>query len=534
MKKNITLPHTQAKNLIPHRAAGILMAVFSLPSPYGIGDLGKGSHLFLDFLGTARQSYWQILPLGPTSSVFGNSPYMSFSAFGGNPLLISPDPLINQGILSRHDVPTLPEGEYSVNYKIVSKQKYHWLGLAWQRLRSTELASRLAAFKASHTWATELGLFLACRELYHSRPWYEWPTPVRHREPTTLATLKHDLADRIDEFCFHQLLFLDQWNTLRSKARKQQIAIIGDLPIYVGLDSVDVWANQEIFQLDPESCRPTHIAGVPPDYFSATGQLWGNPLYRWNTRHPDVRDHLYRWWEQRLSHLYSLVDIVRIDHFRGFAAYWSVPADKTTAVDGTWQKGPGRSFFRSMEKRLGKLPVIAEDLGVITPDVEHLRDSLGYPGMKVLLFGFDGNPDNPHLPHNIAANSVVYTGTHDNDTAVGWFLNPDISRAAKRRAKRYANRSDEDASTFHRDLLHIAFASRARLAVAPMQDVLGFGNDCRMNIPGTVSGNWQWRCAERFISPQLADWLGDMTHFFGRHHETDSDLPGKPQEKGEQ
>ena len=498
------------------RSSGVLMALSSLPSPYGIGDLGSGARQFLDFLAASDQRWWQILPLGPTNPVFGNSPYMSASAFAGNPLFISPEPLVQQGIISQNEVTALPQGEYSVNYKIVSKHKYQWLHQAWKRFRDSEERSLLDTFKAEHAWVEDYGLFLALKAVHAQRPWYQWPRQYRFREPQALAQAARDLAELIDEACYHQLLFWQQWRRVRRQARKQGIALIGDLPIYVALDSADVWAYQEIFQLSRSTGRPVQVAGVPPDYFSKEGQLWGNPLYRWHSRNRAVREHLLSWWEQRFRNMYRLVDVIRIDHFRGFAAYWSVPATDKTAVNGRWKKGPGRPFFRTMEQRLGTLPIIAEDLGVITPDVEQLRDGLGFPGMKVLLFAFDTNPDNTYLPHNIGRNAVVYTGTHDNDTAVGWFLNPQVPLAFKCQAKQYANRMDNEAGTFHRDLIHLAFGSRAQLAIIPMQDVLGFGNDCRMNIPGTTSHNWQWRLAARFLTPETAHWLGSLTRLFGR------------------
>jgi 4-alpha-glucanotransferase len=282
------------------------------------------------------------------------------------------------------------------------------------------------------------------------------------------------------------------------------------------MDSVDVWANQGIFELNKRTRRPTRVSGVPPDYFSTTGQLWGNPLYRWNTRKGVVKGQLYKWWENRFANLFSLIDILRIDHFRGFESYWSVPAGDNTAENGVWKKGPGENFFREMKKRLGYLPVIAEDLGIITPEVEALRDTLEYPGMKILLFAFDGNLDNAYLPYNLTENCIVYTGTHDNDTAVGWFLDPEVDRSAKHRLKRAANSDNDDISSVNRDVIYLAMSSVAKLSMLPMQDLLGFGNDCRMNRPATTEGNWTWRCAPQYLTDHLAEWLMDQTTFFGR------------------
>ena len=326
-------------------------------------------------------------------------------------------------------------------------------------------------------------------------------------------------AQRIAYYIFEQYLFFKQWQSLHDYARANGIGLIGDLPIYVALDSVDVWCHQHIFQLDPRSAQPTHVAGVPPDYFSRTGQRWGNPLYRWQAADPDVQRDLFNWWEQRFRINFHLTDTVRVDHFRGFESYWAVPAGEETAINGHWEPGPGRSFFKAMQSQLGPMGIIAEDLGIITPEVEALRNALGYPGMKILLFAFDGTVDNAYLPYNCEKNSVVYTGTHDNDTAVGWYLSPEVDPAAKRKAKLFARRQDDDAGSFHQDLIHLALSSPSNLAIFPMQDVLGFGNDCRLNTPGTVINNWQWRCAGRFLNDETADWLSCLTSLFGRNPE---------------
>ena len=512
-------------NILQQRSSGILLPVFSLPGSWGIGDLGDAARAFIDFLGRAGQSAWQILPLGPTSPVFGDSPYMSFSTFAGNPLFISPEMLIRQGLLQDGDLEAEAFSEYAVDYPRVTAAKTRLLRAAWAVFRvRLDAAATLAVFCADHPWAAVHGLFLALKDRFNGAPWYQWPEPLRHRQETALAEARTQLADEIDYFVFEQYLFFDQWHRLRAYARDSGIALIGDLPIYVALDSVDVWNNQEIFQLDPASGEPTRVAGVPPDYFSANGQRWGNPLYRWNTRSARIRDRLWDWWAERLRLNFELVDVLRIDHFRGFEAYWAVPAAEETAINGTWQPGPGQPFFAEMERRLGGMAIIAEDLGVITPEVERLRLNLGYPGMKILLFAFDGSPDNSYLPFNCEPDSVVYTGTHDNDTAVGWYLSPQVDPAFKRRAKRFANRDDDDPSTFHRDLVHLALGSPANLAVLPLQDVLGFGNDCRLNTPGTPTGNWQWRCAARFLTDETAAWLRDLSTLFGR-------IPPTPQPK---
>ncbi len=502
---------------IKQRSSGILLHISSLPGPYGIGDLG-GAPAFVDFLAAGGQTYWQILPLGPTSPVFGNSPYMSFSAFAGNPLLISPQLLLQQGLLDAGDVSPrdLSFSDYFVEFDRVIKWKQEILAKAWQRFKVDPDQADFVEFCSRQTWLDDYALFMALKCKFNYAPWYRWPRDLRDRNPDSLRLAAVESADRLGYYRFEQFHFFSQWRRLRNNANRRGIRLIGDLPINVGLDSVDVWANRDIFQLNPKNGSPTHVAGVPPDYFSATGQRWGNPLYRWNSRKPEIKERLYRWWARRLATTFSLVDVIRIDHFRGFEAYWSIPSRDKTAEHGSWQKGPGVSFFREMERRLGRLPVIAEDLGVITPAVERLRDRLRYPGMKILLFGFDGKSENPYLPFNYTKNCVVYTGTHDNDTAVGWFLSPDVPPESKLQAKKCANKNDNDVASFHRDLIYLALSSIAVLAMLPMQDVLGFGNDCRMNTPATTRGNWQWRCAPGLFSPELSGWLHEQNRFFGR------------------
>ncbi len=502
--------------ILSKRASGVLLPVFSLPCPWGIGDIGPGAISFIDFLAAAGQSYWQILPLGPTARVFGNSPYMSPSAMAGNPLFISPELLVREGLLRKEELADARFSEYVVDYDRVIPWKQHLLGLAWQRFRTgRDNREQLAGFVDTQPWVREHALFLALKKKFADQGWFRWPRELRQRERTALRHALAELADEVEYGCFEQFLFWRQWQQLLDHARSRGIRLIGDLPIYVAMDSVDVWANQEIFQLSP-SGLPKAVAGVPPDYFSRTGQRWGNPLYRWNSRKTGIRERLFAWWEKRLQTIFGQVDLVRIDHFRGFEAYWSIPAREKTAVRGTWVRGPGKTFFRTMEKRLGRLPIIAEDLGIITEKVRRLRDDLGYPGMKILLFAFDGNPDNSYLPHNVEKNSVIYTGTHDNDTAVGWYLSPNVTPQDRRLAKRYANRFDDEASTFHLDMMYLAHCSPSRLSILPLQDVLGFGNDCRINTPGTTSGNWKWRCAQRFLTDEVGTRLRESTQAFGR------------------
>lgn len=492
------------------------MPVFSLPGPHGIGDIGLPARNFLNFLKQSGQSCWQILPLGPTNPLFGNSPYMSSSAFACSPLLISLDALISEGLIRQDEINDHTFSEYSVDYQKVAPYKQHLINRAWERFRAQPSHRlRLDAFIAQHPWCHTYGLFQALKKQFHDAPWFSWPAPLRHRDSKALADAVDSHQAQIDYLIFEQYLFMSQWQQLRDHAKSLGIALIGDLPIYLALDSADVWENPHLFQLDQQG-TPTRVAGVPPDYFSPTGQRWGNPLYRWDADDPLVVAALWAWWERRLAHNLSLTNTIRIDHFRGFESYWAIKADEETALNGSWQPGPGEAFFHAMEQRIGGLSIIAEDLGIITPEVEQLRKNLGYPGMKILLFAFDGNPKNSYLPYNIEQNSVVYTGTHDNDTAVGWYLNPEIPHSSKQQAKRFANRFDTDAGSFHRDLVSLAMGSPANLAILPMQDVLGFGNDCRMNVPGSLANNWQWRCAQRFINEEIASWLFDTTNFFGR------------------
>ncbi|MCL2790354.1 MAG: 4-alpha-glucanotransferase [Desulfobulbus sp.] len=512
MKNNATLI-----SILRQRSSGILLPIFSLPGPHGIGDLGPAALRFIDFLRASGQSCWQILPLGPVNPLFGNSPYMSPSAFAGSPLLISPDLLVAQGLVREEEIEPPDCSAYSVDYDRVARHKNKILALAWHRFQlRPERPDTLASFVLTHPWCIDYALFVALKQRYQNKPWYHWPNDIRQRQPEAIALAKRTMQEEIDAVVFEQYLFFSQWQQLREYAHQQAIHFIGDLPIYVALDSSDVWANQAIFQLDKATGTPTDVAGVPSDYFSVTGQRWGNPLYRWAAEDRMVRDKLWNWWEQRLRLNFMLTDTLRIDHFRGFSAYWAINAAEDTAINGRWLPGPGQSFFEEMNRRLGGMSIIAEDLGLITPDVVTLRDNLGYPGMKILLFAFDGDPQNSYLPYNIEKNSVVYTGTHDNDTAVGWFLNPDVVRESKQRAKRFSNRSDDHAGSFHQELIHLALSSPANLAILPMQDVLGFGNDCRLNIPGVPANNWQWRCGGQYINGGIAAWLHDLAQLFGR------------------
>jgi 4-alpha-glucanotransferase len=496
------------------RGAGVLLHISSLPGPFGTGDLGGGAKSFVDFLAAAGQGYWQILPLGPSCQFFADSPYMSFSAFAGNPLFIDLTELADQGLLTARQLADGPVfSEYQLDYASAASFRAPLLEEAW-RLFAPEPDPEFAQFSAAMAWLDDYALFMALRERYGAKSWTLWPRELAARVPAALAQARVELADRLGFHRFLQFQFFRQWRGLRQYAKAKGVRLIGDLPIYVGHDSADVWANPGFFQLRKDNFLPSHVAGVPPDYFSATGQRWGNPLYRWRTEQGKVNQPLYGWWVARLRHLLTMTDLCRIDHFRGFESYWEVVAEEETAEHGRWVKGPGEPFFAAMRQELGDLPIIAEDLGIITPEVTALRHRLGLPGMKVLQFGFDFNAKNSHLPHNYTSTDcVVYTGTHDNNTTFGWFMDAELGEGGRGLVRRYTG---ADGRTISRDLIRLAFASVAGLAICPLQDILGFGGDCRMNTPGTSEGNWRWRCAPRFFTDEVARWLRDETEFYNR------------------
>lgn len=503
--------------LTSNRACGILAHISSLPGPYGIGDIGSVSFSFLDFLHRGGQKYWQILPTVPTSLFFDSSPYMSSSAFAGSPLLISPDSLVHMGLLKKNEITARHHfSPYITDYKQVDKFKRGLLERSYKVFSSTQ-DPLFHQFVKRTPWLKDYALFMCLKEIHDNQPWTKWQDKLARREPSALADAEKKYRSRIGFYLFEQYVFFRQWAALKKHAYSKGVSIIGDIPIYVALDSADVWANQEIFEIDPESLKPLRVSGVPPDYFSETGQLWGNPLYRWNSGDPLIEDALLSWWTRRFKAMFDLVDVARVDHFRGFQAYWAVPAEEETALNGSWEPGPGPLFFEKIYKNLGELRIIAEDLGEISAEVIKLRDKLGFPGMKVLQFAFDNNPRNPFLPHNYTnPNCVVYTGTHDNDTTLGWFMSNQLNEESRATIKQFANREMHDANPIHQDLIYLALSSTASLAVIPLQDLLGFGSDCRMNIPGVAEGNWRWRCAEEFLTDELADHLKELTLRFGR------------------
>ena len=494
------------------RSAGVLVHPTSFPGRYGIGDLGDAAYHFIDFLVSSKQSLWQILPLGPTG--YGDSPYQCFSAFAGNPLLISPSHLVRDGYLlaeAIHEVPDFPTKK--VDYGWVIQYKTDLLTRAYAHFAGNGTATQQKAFEqfcaTEANWLDDYALFMAIKDHHVDHEggvWNTWPRDIAQREPAAMQAWSEKLADDIIRLKFWQFLFFTQWFALKEYANDRGIKIVGDIPIFVAFDSADVWANQELFYLD-EAGAPTVIAGVPPDYFSETGQRWGNPLYRWDKMEAQE----FTWWQKRISSTLSLVDIVRIDHFRGFEAYWEIPADEPTAVKGQWVEAPGMALFRTLREKLGDLPIIAEDLGVITPAVEELRDTFELPGMKILQFAFGGERNSNFLPHTFAKNCVVYTGSHDNETTLGWYRN--ASDAEQDHVRRYVAR---DGSDIVWDMIRLAHASVAVMVVIPMQDLMVLGNEARMNFPGKVGGYWSWRYTYDMLHYWMTERLAKMTILYGR------------------
>jgi 4-alpha-glucanotransferase len=482
------------------RSAGILLHPTSLPGPGGVGELGVEAVGFVGFLRESGQRLWQMLPLNPPDSE--GSPYSSDSAFAGSPLLVSLERLVEAGLIDWRDSPR--ESSSLADYGEESGQKERLLRKAYAR--SGGLKEDLEKFrKENGDWLPDYALYRALKERFGGEPWNRWSSGLARREADALAEARRELAEEVGLHEFAQYLFDRHWGEVRRTAARAGVEIIGDIPIFVSHDSADVWANQELFHLDARG-GPSVVAGVPPDYFSETGQLWGNPLYDWER----IAEGGYEWWVRRMQRALELYDAVRVDHFRGFVAHWEIPADAGSAKEGRWVQGPGKKLFEKLEQELGELPIIAEDLGEITPDVEALRDGLGLPGMKVLQFGFSG-PDNHFLPHNYAhENWVVYTGTHDNDTTAGWW------RSAPREQREFARRYLGREYAGVEDFIRLAYASNARRAVIPLQDHLGLGSEARMNAPGTTEGNWSWRLAGGELTPELAAHIREATRTFDR------------------
>jgi 4-alpha-glucanotransferase len=497
------------------RSSGILLHATSLPGRFGIGDLGPEAHAFVDFLAETGQMWWQVLPLGPTGGM--NSPYQSPSSFAGNPLLISPESMQKHGWITTRDLASRPDfPQEHVDFAAVAHFKGALLRRAFEGFPSTDPQFQ-AFLRSNASWLDDYALFMALKELNHDKPWQTWEPGLVARKPEALARWREKLDASVRYHQFVQYVFETQMRELRAHCRERRVKLIGDIPIFVAQDSADVWAHPDLFFLDRRG-RPTVQAGVPPDYFSSTGQLWGNPLYRWEAHQRED----FTWWIERLSALLRWVDLIRIDHFRGFEAYWEVPGKAKTAVKGRWVPAPGESFFRTLQKHFEDLPLIAEDLGVITPPVEALRDQFGLPGMRVLQFGFSTNlEDEKHLPHRFVPHCIVYTGTHDNDTSVGWFTSTNVQatlsagqiKTERALALQYLG---TDGRAFHWDLIRLAFSSVADVAIVPMQDLLGLDSSARMNIPGKAAGNWAWRYRAAQLTRQLKDRLSRMTALYGR------------------
>jgi 4-alpha-glucanotransferase len=494
------------------RASGILLHPTSLPGRFGIGDLGKEAYRFIDFLADSGQQVWQILPLGPTG--YGNSPYLAYSAFAGNPLLINLEWLVSEELLSESDLENLPDFPSDrVDYDLVMKTKIPLLEKASRNFQSQATEERKEQYQEfcqihSH-WLEDYALFMALKEAHNGFGWNEWPTAIRNRQPEAIAQWKTRLQDRIFFHKYVQSEFFRQWKTLKNYANEKKIKIFGDIPIYVAPDSSDVWSNPKIFRLNQETGQPSWMAGVPPDYFSATGQLWGNPVYNWR----NLERTNFDWWIKRVETILDYVDLIRIDHFRGFESFWAVREGETTAMNGMWVKAKGRQFFNLLQEKLGDLPIIAEDLGVITPEVEALRDDFGFPGMKILHFAFDSDRANPFLPFNYAnRNCIVYTGTHDNDTTGGWFE----ARSDEEKARVTDYLGCVCPEGIHWSLIRLAMSSPANQAIFPLQDLLGLGTEHRMNTPSVAENNWEWRYQPEMLTQEISDHLNKLTYLYGR------------------
>jgi len=494
------------------RSAGILLHPTSLPSKFGIGDFGKDAYRFIDFLAETKQKLWQILPLGPTS--FGDSPYQCLSAFAGNPLLISFEKLIEDKICSEkilQDMPDFPEDK--VNYGDVIEYKFETLQLIYEEFKTTkseELKKSFLEFcENEKSWLEDYALFIALKDYYEGKSWNEWEKEISQRKNTAVKHFKNLLKDEIEFHKFIQFLFFKQWLELKSYANSKGIKIIGDLPIFVAFDSADVWVNRHLFEVSTDG-KSLFIAGVPPDYFSPTGQRWGNPHYKWEVMEKDD----YKWWRERISSLLKMTDIIRIDHFRGFYNYWKIPGDAPTAEKGEWVLGPGEKFFSTLEKYFGKLPIIAEDLGILVPEVYELRDKFEFPGMKILQFAFGTNGEKKFLPHNFVRNCVVYTGSHDNDTTLGWWNS--IQNDETDTKNFFMDYTGSTGNDICKDMIRLAYSSIADLVIIPLQDFLRLGSEARMNFPGKPDGNWAWRFKWSQINDELCEEIKRLVEIFER------------------
>jgi 4-alpha-glucanotransferase len=499
------------------RSSGVLLHPTSLPGRFGVGDLGFEAHRFIDFLVQSGQQWWQVLPLGPTG--YGDSPYACYSALAGHPLLISLERLQERGLLHDGDFANVPEfpndqADYDRAYafKLPLLKKAYEAFKAHASEQDKHEFDQFCAAKAF--WLEDYALFMALKDEQGGTSWYKWSPELAKREPEAMNQSRQRLSDEILYQKYLQFEFFRQWADIKRHTNDRGISIIGDIPIYVAHDSADVWANPENFKLDEETGEPKLMAGVPPDYFSETGQLWGNPVYDWDY----LQKSNFKWWIQRFEAMLDLVNYIRIDHFRGFESYWAVEQGETTAMNGEWIEAPGKEFFETLNQDLGKLPILAEDLGVITPEVEKLRDTFGFPGMKILHFAFGSDPGNPYLPFNYDRNCVVYTGTHDNNTTVGWYKT--LSDHEKTNLMNYLGCLSQEG--IHWDMIRLALSSTANLCIIPLQDLMGLGSDARMNVPNQAEGNWSWRYQPEMLHDGIRDRLHTLTQLFGRaphaHH----------------
>jgi len=493
------------------RASGILLHPTSLPGRHGIGDLGPEAYRFVDFLADTKQQLWQVLPLGPTGH--GNSPYLSYSSMAGNPMLISLEVLCDRGLLypdELHELEGLPD--YTIAFDHIIPIKMRLLERAASRFHEIASDEDKAAFakftEECDFWVDEYAFFMALKDAHGGAGWTQWDAAIARRKPEAMQAWREKLSSDIFSHKFLQFEFHRQWQAVKQYANERQIQIIGDIPIYVAHDSVDVWAYTDNFMIDPETLAPAQMAGVPPDYFSDTGQLWGNPTYNWAV----LKERNFNWWLQRLKAILDYVDLIRVDHFRGFAAFWAVPAGEDTAMNGEWVEAPGYELFETVKRELGSLPILAEDLGVITPDVEKLRDTFEFPGMKILHFAFGSDNNNPYLPFCYIPNCLVYTGTHDNDTTLGWYEK--VSDYDRKRLLEYVGCISPEG--IHWTLIRLALFSVANQAVIPLQDVLGYGSDCRMNTPGKSDDNWAWRYQPGVLTDEIRHRLRSLTEFSKR------------------
>lgn len=491
------------------RESGILLPIASLPSKYGIGCFSKHAYQFIDKLEESGQKYWQILPLGPTG--YGDSPYQSFSTFAGNPYFIDLETLIEEGYLTAKECETFDFGndERYIDYGKIYASRFEVLKIAYKRSNITNNNEFIDFVEENAFWLEDYALFMAVKAGFNNVSYLEWEESIRLRKPDAIKKYKKIYEEEITFYQYQQFLFLKQWTKLKKYANKKGIKLIGDIPIYVALDSADSWSNRELFQFDKNN-RPIAVAGCPPDAFSKTGQLWGNPLYDWDYHKKTG----YQWWIERIRHCFTIYDVVRVDHFRGFDEYYSIPYGDETAEFGSWKKGPGYDIFNALEKELGKLDIIAEDLGYLTDSVLELVKKTGYPGMKVLQFAFDSREESDYLPHNYDKNCVVYTGTHDNDTLLGWFV--EISKEDRQFALDYIGNGNGKINGIQWDFIRLALGSVANLAIIPMQDYIGLGTEARINMPSTLGTNWKWRMLNDEFADNLTKKIKKLTKLYGR------------------